>query len=173
VSRRAVVSLGANLGDRRGTLQSAVDALAATAGVTVVAVSPLVETAPVGGPEQPDYLNAVVLLDTVLEPRDLLAVCQRIERDHGRERAVRWGARTLDLDLVTFEGVACTDDDLELPHPRAAQRAFVLVPWSAIDPGALLPVPGRGAVRVDVLAARAADAAGVRSAGEAPLEVRS
>ena len=170
-TRRAVLALGANLGDRRAALQAAVEALAAADGVRLVAVSPLVETDPVGGPEQPDYLNAVVLVDTSLDPHDLLALCGRIEQDHGRERLIHWGARTLDIDIITVEGVTCADDVLELPHPRAARRAFVLAPWAAIDPDARLPGPDGRALPVRDLLAVAADAAGVRLATVAPLEV--
>lgn len=168
---RAVLALGANLGDRRATLQAAVEALASVAGVRVAAVSPVVETAPVGGPEQPDYLNAVVLVDTGLAPHELLAACHRIEHDHGRERLVRWGARTLDIDLVMVEGVTCADDTLQLPHPRAAERAFVLAPWAAVDPEAVLPGADGLPVRVRDLLARAADVDDVRPADVAPLEV--
>lgn len=171
MTRRAVLALGANLGDRRATLQSAVEALATADGVRVVVASPVVETDPVGGPEQPDYLNAVVLVDTTLDPHELLATCRRIEQAHGRERLVRWGARTLDIDIVTVEGVTCCDDVLELPHPRAAQRAFVLAPWAAVDPDAVLAGPGGQAVPVRDLLTVAADAGGVRAATVAPLEV--
>jgi dihydroneopterin aldolase/2-amino-4-hydroxy-6-hydroxymethyldihydropteridine diphosphokinase len=169
--QRAVLSLGANLGDRRAALQSALEALAASDGVRVAAVSPVVETDPVGGPEQPEYLNAVVFVDTSLDPHDLLAVCLQIEHDHGRERLVHWGARTLDIDIVAVEGVTCADDVLELPHPRAARRAFVLAPWSALDPEARLPDADGRPVPVRDLLAVAADAAGVRPATVAPLEV--
>jgi dihydroneopterin aldolase/2-amino-4-hydroxy-6-hydroxymethyldihydropteridine diphosphokinase len=100
-----------------------------------------------------------------------LAVCARIEADHGRERLVHWGARTLDIDIVAVEGVTCADDVLELPHPRAARRAFVLSPWSAIDPQARLAGPDGRVVPVRDLLAVAADAGGVRPSAEAPLEV--
>jgi 2-amino-4-hydroxy-6-hydroxymethyldihydropteridine diphosphokinase len=168
---RAVLALGANLGDRRTTLQKAVEALAAAPGVRVVAVSALVETDPVGGPEQPDYLNAVVLVDTTLTARELLATGQRIELDHGRERLVRWGARTLDIDVVDYAGEVSADDVLELPHPRAAQRAFVLVPWLSADPEAELPSADGARVPVRELLARLPDAGGVRPAAVDPLEV--
>lgn len=160
-ARRAVVALGANLGDRAATLQAALDALAATEGVRVVAVSPAVETDPVGGPEQPDYLNAVALLDTRLSPHGLLAACQGIEARYGRTRDVRWGARTLDLDVIDYAGLVAADDVLEVPHPRAAGRAFVLAPWLAADPGAVLPTPGGTRAVRDLLAA-ASDREGVR-----------
>ncbi|MDQ1286763.1 MAG: dihydroneopterin aldolase / 2-amino-4-hydroxy-6-hydroxymethyldihydropteridine diphosphokinase [Actinomycetota bacterium] len=170
---RAVLALGSNLGDRREILQSAVDALAAAPGVRVVAVSALVETSPVGGPEQPDYLNAVVLVDTTLSSHELLDTCQRIEREHGRERSVRWGPRTLDVDIVDHQGFTCSDDDLHLPHPHAASRAFVLVPWLTVDPDATLPGPGPEALPVGIrtLAACAPDLPGLRFPALTPLRV--
>jgi len=133
--RRAAVALGSNLGDRLGALQGAVDDLAGLPGVRVVAVSPVFETDPVGGPEQGRYLNAVVALDTTRTAADLLAAAHRIEARHGRTRQVRWGARTLDVDLLAVGTQTSDDPALALPHPRAAERAFVLVPWAAVDPG--------------------------------------
>lgn len=151
-----VLALGANLGDRLATLQSAVDALAAVAGLTVTAVSPVFQTRPVGGPTgQPDYLNAVLLADADLPPADLLAACQQVEADHDRIREVRWGPRTLDVDIITYGQIVDDDERLTLPHPRAAQRAFVLAPWSQVDPQAELPGPGGGPV--GLLAAGAPD----------------
>lgn len=142
-THRAVVALGANLGDRRGALQGAVYALAGLG--DVVAVSPLVETPaltlPGAGP-QPDYLNAVVLLDTALEPAALLAAAQAVESAFGRVRSERWGARTLDVDLVAVGDLQSADPLLTLPHPRAHERAFVLGPWAAADPSATLPGHG-------------------------------
>ncbi len=133
---RAAVALGSNLGDRLGHLRRAVDALEAVG--RVEAVSALYETEPVGGPEQGPYLNAVVLLDTDLEPRDLLAELHRIEAEAGRTREVRWGPRTLDLDLVVYEGRVVDSDDLAVPHPRAAERRFVLAPLVDVWPDAPL-----------------------------------
>ena len=135
----AVLALGTNLGDRAGILRAAVTELDEVEGVAVDAVSPVVETDPVGGPDQPDYLNAVVLVTTRLAAEDLLAACQRIEAGHGRERSVRWGPRTLDVDLIRYGDLLSDDPALELPHPRAHQRAFVLAPWLAVDPQAWLP----------------------------------
>ena len=132
---RAAVALGANLGDRQATLAAAVDAVAALPGVTVVAVSGTYASAPVGGPpDQPSFLNGVLVLDTSLDPQDLLAALHRVENDHGRVREVRWGPRTLDLDLLAYDDLACDGPNLTLPHPRAHQRAFVLVPWAEVDP---------------------------------------
>ena len=139
MTARCIVALGANLGDRLATLRAAVRELAAAPGTTVGAVSPVVATRAVGGPgDSPDYLNAVVELSTDLTPLQVLEACQRIEQRHGRTREVRWGPRTLDLDVVCFEGVRSSDPRLVLPHPRAAERAFVLQPWALMDPGAVL-----------------------------------
>ena len=141
-----VVALGANLGDARATLEDAVRAVGALTGMRVRAVSPLVETDPVGGPEQPAYLNAVLVGETTLAPEELLTRLHEIEADYGRTREVRWGARTLDLDLVQVgmpgvrSEVRSDRADLTLPHPRAHERGFVLVPWSQADPDARLRV---------------------------------
>lgn len=163
----AVVALGANLGDAAGTLAAALSALAALDEVELTGLSPLVQTDPVGGVEQPVYLNAVALVRTSRPAVDLLAALHGIEAAHGRTREVRWGARTLDLDLVQYgdprEGTEERSDGqdtaagLVLPHPRAGERAFVLAPWALVDPAAML-----GEESVAALAARAADAAGVR-----------
>ena len=143
MTTRAVLALGANLGDRLAALQGAVDALGAHGQVEVLAVSSVYSTAPVGGPEQDDYLNAVVLVDTELSPHELLALAQRIEADHHRTREVRWGPRTLDVDLIALqdaEGEVIMDTaDLTLPHPRAFERAFVCVPWTDVEPERALP----------------------------------
>ena len=168
---RAVVALGANLGDRRATLQAALDALGGYEGIRVIAVSSLMETDPVGGPPQPDYLNAVALLDTLLAPLDLLAACQQIEQDRGRRRAERWGPRTLDLDVIAYRQVVAVSSQLELPHPRAAERAFVLAPWLELDPEATLPGPDGERVAVRRLLRKAADRKGVRPSGLEPLVV--
>ena len=144
-----VVALGANLGDARATLESAVHAVAGLPGMRVRAVSPLVETDPVGGPEQPAYLNAVLVGDTTLDPDDLLRRLHEIEADHGRTREVRWGARTLDLDLIQVgtpasgSEVRREEPALTLPHPRAHERGFVLVPWSLADPAATIRADGQ------------------------------
>ncbi len=144
-----VVALGANLGDARATLESAVRAVAGLPGMRVRAVSPLVETDPVGGPEQPAYLNAVLVGDTTLDPDDLLRRLHEIEADHGRTREVRWGARTLDLDLIQVgtpasgSEVRREEPALTLPHPRAHERGFVLVPWSLADPAATIRADGQ------------------------------
>ncbi|HEY6795960.1 MAG TPA: 2-amino-4-hydroxy-6-hydroxymethyldihydropteridine diphosphokinase [Kineosporiaceae bacterium] len=171
VPARVVLALGANLGDRRAALQAAVDALAGYEGVRVVAVSSIIETAPVGGPEQPDYLNAVVLADTVLAPLDLLAVCQQIENDLGRRRGERWGPRTLDVDLIAYQDLVASSSQLVVPHPRAAVRAFVLAPWLELDPRATLPAADGEPLPVKRLLRKAADRKDVRPAAVAPLVV--
>jgi 2-amino-4-hydroxy-6-hydroxymethyldihydropteridine diphosphokinase len=150
---RAVVAMGANLGDRAATIGAAMERLGATADVAVIAVSTLVETVAIrpDGPDDthPNYLNGVALVDTTLSAPTLLAVLHRIENEFGRTRTERWGDRTLDLDLIVF-GDLIEDGNLMVPHPRAHERSFVLGPWLELDPDAVFP--GRGAVR-DLLAA--------------------
>jgi len=159
-SADVVLALGSNVGASQDTLRRAVEDLAGIDGLEITAVGPLVRTAPVGGPDQPDFLNTVLLARTRLSPRDLLHACQEVEQRHGRERAERWGPRTLDVDLITYGSVVAVTDDLELPHPRANHRAFVLQPWAHLDPGAVLP--GLGGGPVAALAQTAPDAAGIR-----------
>lgn len=133
------LALGSNLGDRQEILQGGVDAIAGIRQVRVVAVSPLYETVPVGGPPQPDYLNAVLRAYTTMLPRDLLDRLQEIEASFDRVRVVRWGARTLDIDIIAVGGERSDDPELTIPHPRAHERAFVLAPWHDVDPAAVLP----------------------------------
>lgn len=171
---RAVLALGSNLSTSGHSpeqiLQAAVEALTAGDGsVTVRDVSPLAKTAPVGGPPgQPDFLNMVVAVDTVLPAEKLLDHAQSIENAYGRQRGERWAARTLDIDIITYGEQAVDTDRLQVPHPRAAERAFVLAPWSWMDPGAVLQ--GRG---VGELAAEAADATGVQPFHGAPQRARA
>lgn len=145
---RAVVAMGANLGDRAATIASAMERLGRTDGVAVVAVSSLVETVAIrpDGPDDthPNYLNGVALVDTTLSAPALLAVLHDIENAFGRTRTERWGDRTLDLDLIVF-GELVEDGNLAVPHPRAHERTFVLGPWLELDPDAVFP--GRGPVR--------------------------
>lgn len=155
-----VLAIGSNLGAAQDTLRDAVADLAATPGVEVLDVSALARTAPVGGPEQPDFLNAVVIARTTLSPRDLLRATSGIEQAHGRERQVHWGPRTLDIDIIVYGHVSAVTDDLELPHPRAHERAFVLQPWAQVRPDAVLH--GLGGGPVAALAATAPDREGVR-----------
>jgi len=143
-THRAVLSVGSNLGDRLGTLQGCVQAISGLPETYVLAISPVYETAPVGGPAQSDYLNALLIAGTALAPLALLAGTQRIEADFGRTRAVRFGPRTLDIDIISYDDQISDDPVLTLPHPRAHERAFVLAPWHDLDPAASLP--GRGPV---------------------------
>ena len=139
-----LIALGSNLGDRRHHLTIAVDKVDAVEGVSVSAVSSLYETAPVGGPDnQGPYLNAALTAEVSLAARALLEHLHRIEADHERERIVRWGARTLDLDLLTFGGEIRDDDDLLLPHPRMHLRRFVMVPVCDIQPELRHPTLGK------------------------------
>lgn len=136
---RSVLALGSNLGDSRSELASAIQALEAAEGVVVVNVSPLARTKPLGGPEgQRDYLNQVVEIETKLSPHGLLDLAQQIETDRKRVRAERNGPRTLDVDIVTYASATVDSPRLQVPHPSAAERAFVLAPWSWMDPVALL-----------------------------------
>ncbi|MDX3414716.1 2-amino-4-hydroxy-6-hydroxymethyldihydropteridine diphosphokinase [Streptomyces sp. MD20-1-1] len=144
--KRAVVSLGANLGNRLETLQGTVDALEDTPGIRVKAVSPVYETEPWGVEpgSQPSYFNAVVVLRTTLPPSSLLERAHAVEEAFDRVRDERWGPRTLDVDIVAYADLHSDDPHLTLPHPRAHERAFVLAPWLDVDPAAELP--GRGPV---------------------------
>ncbi|WP_436794801.1 2-amino-4-hydroxy-6-hydroxymethyldihydropteridine diphosphokinase [Actinospongicola halichondriae] len=126
---RAFLGLGSNLGDRRAHLRAAIASLP-----RVVAVSDVYETDPVGGPEQGRYLNLVVEIDTDLDPHELLGICHRIESAAGRVRDVRWGPRTLDVDILWIDGVTVDEPDLQVPHPRMGERRFVLEPLSELDP---------------------------------------
>ena len=155
----AVLALGTNLGDREGHLARALELLAAEPGIDVAWTGPVVETEPVGGPGgQGPFLNTVIGVRTSLGPFDLLAAAQRLERDAHRERLVRWGPRTLDVDVITYGTHRSEDPGLTLPHPRAHQRAFVLAPWHAARPEAELP--GHGGIAE--LLARAGDRDGLR-----------
>jgi 2-amino-4-hydroxy-6-hydroxymethyldihydropteridine diphosphokinase len=136
--RTVVLSLGSNLGDRLGNLQAGIDSIAA-AGLPATAVSSVYQTSPVGGPEQPDYLNAVLLAVSDLPAAEVLGLSQAAEQARGRVRTVTWGPRTLDVDIVACGHEVSADPALTLPHPRAHERAFVLVPWHEVDPGASLP----------------------------------
>ncbi|QYX78316.1 2-amino-4-hydroxy-6-hydroxymethyldihydropteridine diphosphokinase [Streptomyces akebiae] len=144
--RRAVISIGSNLGNRLENLQGAVDALEDTPGVRVKAVSPVYETEPwgVAPGSQPSYFNAVVVLKTTLPPSSLLERAQAVEEAFHRVRDERWGPRTLDVDIVSYADVVSDDPVLTLPHPRAHERAFVLAPWHDVEPEAQLV--GRGPV---------------------------
>jgi 2-amino-4-hydroxy-6-hydroxymethyldihydropteridine diphosphokinase len=172
--RHAVLALGSNLGDRGDILQGGVNAIAGIEGVQVTGVSPVYETVPVGGPPQPDYFNAVVLADITIPALDLLDRLHEVEAAFDRVRLVRWGPRTLDIDIITVAGEHSyppggAGEDypvLTLPHPRAHERAFVLVPWHDIDPEADLP--GHGSV-AELLVGL--DTTGIRRS-DVPLVIR-
>ena len=132
---RAFLALGSNLGEREALLRQAVAAMP-----DLVAVSPVYETDPVGGPEQDAYLNAVVELDTERTPRELLELCRRLEADAERVRIERWGPRTLDVDVLWVGGLTVDEPDLEVPHPRMWERRFVLAPLADLAPD-LVPAP--------------------------------
>jgi 2-amino-4-hydroxy-6-hydroxymethyldihydropteridine diphosphokinase len=136
---RAYLGIGSNLGDRFGHLQAGVSSLAGEEGVEVVAVSSVYRTEPVGGPEQPEFLNAVVTIDTTLPPRELLTLAQRIEDERDRLRKERWGPRTLDVDILLYGDITLREVDLEIPHPRLAERGFALEPLLEVEPDAVLP----------------------------------
>lgn len=158
-----VLGIGGNLGDVRQTLRDAVEDLTKASDIQVTDVSALARTAAVPHNDdvaQNDYLNAVVLAETTLSPRGLLAEVHKIEDAHGRVRVERWGDRTLDIDIITYGDVSSSEPDLTLPHPRASQRAFVLVPWAQVDPQAHILGADGGVVAE--LADSAPDRSGVR-----------
>ena len=163
--RHAVLALGSNLGDRRHNLQRAVDCLLDAPGLDLRAISPVYQTRPVGGPGQPDYLNAVITVQTALPARAILDRAHDVEDALQRVREVRWGPRTLDVDLIVVGDEISDDPELTLPHPRAHERAFVLAPWHDIEPGA--EIPGRGRI-ADLLGATGLD--GVRRTDGSELQ---
>ncbi|NYF09553.1 2-amino-4-hydroxy-6-hydroxymethyldihydropteridine diphosphokinase [Leifsonia sp. AK011] len=139
---RVVIAFGSNLGDRAETIVAAAREIADLPGIELTALSSLHET-PALKPHgvdfaAPAYLNAIAIVETDLDPHELLARLREIEQQHGRVREERWGDRTLDLDIIDADGMAVTTDDLTLPHPRAHERAFVLEPWLEVDPEAVL-----------------------------------
>ena len=154
----AYLGLGSNEGDRLAHLQFAVDGLAARAGV-VTAVSAVYETEPMGGPPQPDYLNAVVALDTTLDARGLLGVAKALEAEAGRDPGgTRWGPRPLDIDVLMVGDARVDDPDLTVPHPRLHQRGFVLAPLADVAPGAVVaPAAGWRGVRRTPLGLRVSE----------------
>lgn len=138
---KAVISLGANIGDPKANLDLAVALLREA--TEVIAVSSYSQTKPVSGPEQPDYLNAVAILESELPAKELLALLNGIETAMGRTREIHWGPRVIDLDLIQYGGLLVSDEKLTLPHPRAHERRFVLAPWFEIEPEAVLLTHGR------------------------------
>jgi len=165
---KATVSLGSNLGERFQYLQNALDAINEVVGTQVHSVSPVFETDPVGGPDQGKYLNAVAVIKTILSPEQLLAAMQQIEVAQDRVRSERWGPRTLDIDLLAMDSEVRTTPELELPHPRAHERAFVLLPWSLLDPDFI--IPGKASV-AELLADL--DVSGVRYRNDLELVANS
>lgn len=139
MTERIYLGLGSNLGDRLGNLTVAVRALE-DRGIRTVRSSRVYETDPVGGPPQPDFLNAVIEVETDVEPQDLLRMCLEVESLLGRERAERWGPRTIDIDLLTYGDRQIDEPGLTVPHPRMHERAFVMVPFLELD--ADPPLPG-------------------------------
>ena len=138
---RAVISLGANIGDPKAQMDLAVAMLREA--LDVISVSKYFSTKPVSDIEQPDYLNAICIAESDLPALDLLAVLNGIEKTLGRERLEKWGPRTIDLDLIQYGSLLSSADELTLPHPRAHERRFVLEPWAAIDPEAILLTHGK------------------------------
>ena len=168
-SRRVVLAIGGNLGDVPVTLMHTVEALSYMEGFQIDDVSPIMRTKPVLAPgqaPQPDYWNAVVVGSAIATPDELFAQTSRIERELGRERHERWGARTVDIDIIQIEGLASADPVLTLPHPRAKDRAFVLAPWLLCDPDAIL----EGVGRVSDLLAHTPDREGIIDAVDDWLE---
>ncbi|WP_342318417.1 2-amino-4-hydroxy-6-hydroxymethyldihydropteridine diphosphokinase [Corynebacterium mayonis] len=131
---RAVLSVGSNMDDSRAHLARVVDNFRSE----LIAHSSLYATAPWGGVRQPDFLNQTLIVEVDATPKELLARCQRLEKEANRVREVRWGPRTLDVDIITIDGMQSQDPQLTLPHPRAHERAFVLIPWLEIEPEATL-----------------------------------
>ena len=166
--RRAALALGSNLGDRLDYLQAAVDAITESPGIFPVAVSSVYETEPVGTrTDQPQFLNAVLILDTSLPPRSLFERCKAAEDAFGRSRKEPKGPRTLDLDLLAVGDYTINDPDLIVPHPQFSERAFVLIPWAEVDPD--FEVPGHGRVG-DILDA-ASDEHEVRRLDDVAIEL--
>ncbi|NUL59208.1 2-amino-4-hydroxy-6-hydroxymethyldihydropteridine diphosphokinase [Brevibacterium luteolum] len=173
---QAVLGLGANLGQPLEALRAALSAFHAHPDISVDACSTAFATKPVGGIDQPDFTNAVAIVTTELSPLQLLGVCQGIELAHGRTREIRWGPRTLDIDLIRCSRPGALDDaaaeitcetgQLVLPHPRAAERAFVLAPWAQLRPAATVTTAS-GTVPITTALTRADDGGGLRDTGEA------
>jgi 2-amino-4-hydroxy-6-hydroxymethyldihydropteridine diphosphokinase len=138
---KAVVALGANLGNPEEQIELALALLKES--TEVQSISSLYRTKPVGGPEQPDYINAVCILESDLPAADLLSLLHGIEKTLGRVRTEHWGPRTIDLDLIQYGNILSSAAELELPHPRAHERRFVLEPWSEVEPDAILLTHGK------------------------------
>jgi len=129
----AYIGLGSNLGDRLSNLQWAIDSLNRTEGIAVTALSHVYETAPIGGPEQPDYLNAAIAIETDRDAGEVMEICLTVEKSIGRTRTVRWGPREIDIDILLYGTLCIESERLTIPHPRMHERAFVLIPLADID----------------------------------------
>ncbi len=164
--RRVVLSLGSNMGDRLASLQSAVDVLAATPGLKLTDTSGVYETTPVGYTDQPDFLNIILLAESTLASNVLLDRCQAVEEALGRVRTIPGGPRTIDVDIILVGHRVTSNKRFTLPHPRAHERAFVLVPWLETDPDAELIGHGRVA---DLVAAL--DTSGVRRRDDVSIDL--
>ena len=138
---KAVIALGANIGSPEEQMQLAIAMLREA--TNVIALSSIYTTEPVGGPEQPNYVNAICIAESDLPAADLLSLLHGIEKTLGRERIERWGPRTIDLDLIQYGTILSSAQELELPHPRAHERRFVLEPWHEIEPDAILLTHGK------------------------------
>ena len=138
---KAVIALGANIGEPKENLDLAIALLKEA--TDFQCVSSYYSTAPVGGPAQPDYLNAVCIVESDLPAIDLLSLLHGVEKSLGRERIELWGPRTIDLDLIQYGSLLSSSDELQLPHPRAHERRFVLEPWFEIEPDAILLTHGK------------------------------
>lgn len=141
--KRAYISIGSNIGERFQHLKNAVQSLHSHDGVSVLTISSIYETAPVGYTDQADFLNVVIAVETQLGAQQLLEKCQQIEQQLGRVRDIRWGPRTVDLDILLYNGEDIATENLVVPHPRMHERAFVLVPLLEISPTVEHPVTGR------------------------------
>lgn len=165
MSVKAILALGSNLGEKEETLIRAIGDLCSHEKILLKKISPMAITEAVGGPQnQPEFLNLVIEVETGLSPFDLLRFCQSVEKKHHRVREVRWGPRTLDIDIIEYGSLEMDEPDLTLPHPLAAERAFVLVPWAQMDPTAELD-----GQLVSKLAERAGDIDGIVEFREAPV----
>jgi 2-amino-4-hydroxy-6-hydroxymethyldihydropteridine diphosphokinase len=138
----SAIALGSNIGASQAILEGALKTLEQTPGITIKAKSSWYKTAPIGGPSQPDYLNGAAILQVQLSPQQLLKTLLEIEQEFGRVRQERWGPRTLDLDVLLFDDLIIETPDLQIPHPRMTERAFVLVPLAEIAPDWIEPVTG-------------------------------
>ncbi len=167
-----ILGLGANLGDRLSALQQGVDIISRDPAVRAVAVASVFDTDPVGGPEQPDYLNSALRITTTLSPAEVLGLAQEAEVELARERSVRWGPRTLDVDVINYGSFVSADPDLTLPHPRARERGFVLVPAAQIAPDVVLAGTGKSVAEL-LAELDPIDRRGVRLRADLPLQLPS